>query len=100
MKQTVEVKVTLTFEAENEINEEGKTELENNIIDGLNYVVEAGPGLCPEQRMNHEEHKQNIIKLVQEYFKSANIIHYTVESVLGDDEANWDIWIWFDEEIV
>ena len=38
--------------------------------------------------MNHEEHKQNIIKLVQEYFKSANIIHYTVESVLGDDEAN------------
>ena len=49
MKQTVEVKVTLTFEAANEINEEGKTELENNIIEGLNYIVECGPGLCPEQ---------------------------------------------------
>jgi hypothetical protein len=49
MRQTVEVKVTLTFEAENEINKEGKTELENNIIEGLEYIRDTGNGLCPEQ---------------------------------------------------
>ena len=50
MRQTVEVKVTLTFEARREIDESGKTELENNIISALNYwAMSSDAGLCPEQ---------------------------------------------------
>lgn len=50
MRQTVEVKLTLTFEADNQIDEGGKTELENNIISALNNWAESSEdGLCPEQ---------------------------------------------------
>ena len=48
MRQTVEVKVTLTFEAENEINYSIKRNIEHNVMNAIEHWDWNG-ALCPPQ---------------------------------------------------